>query len=130
MRAIGSRTVPPSRAVTRARSSAAARRLNVNISNCSTGQPGSNPRDRCLDERGRLARSRPGEHEQRTTRVLDNQPLARVQLGRPPRRRRRRPDQPVAGDVHADIPACRHDSFCTRARGPVDNPRWATISTR
>ena len=48
------------------------------------GHPASNPGDRCLDKRGRLARARPGEHEQRTTRMLDNQPLAGIELGRPP----------------------------------------------
>ncbi len=45
------------------------------------GYAGSNPCDRCLDERGRLARSRSREREQRTAPVLDNETLARVQLG-------------------------------------------------
>lgn len=89
------------------------------------GYPGSNPRDGCLDERGRLARSRSREHEQRTAPMLDNETLARVQLGWPPRRHRRRPDQPVAGDVHADIPACRHDSFRTRLPNDQERNIWA-----
>ena len=111
MRAIGSRTVRPSRAVTRSRSSPAARRLNVSIRMCSTGTPASTRADRRLDQRRGLAGARTGEHEQRAAAVLDDPPLGGVEH-RHGRTGRAAAHQPVSG--HAAIPTRRPDSF---ARG-------------
>ena len=83
----------------RSRSSAAALRLKVSTST----RPGSiaaagDPVDNGLDDGGRLARAWPGQHQQRTARMLDDAPLRIIQ----PWRVRDRPWQRGRDDRQAD----------------------------
>ena len=73
-------------AVMRVRSSAAALRLKVRTRICSGSTPGLDAGGDRLDDRRRLAGAGPGEHEQRTGRVVDDGLLGGVE----PRSRRRR----------------------------------------
>ena len=66
MRAIGSRTVPPSRAVTRVAQLGRGAAAEGQHQHVLDRHPGPDPRDHCLDERGRLAGAGAGQHEQRT----------------------------------------------------------------
>ena len=75
--------------------------------------PGADPRRHRLDQRGRLARARPGQHEQRAAVVLDDAALVGVEHRRD-RGGARRADEPVGGFGHARHPNTGRRQFRPR----------------